>query len=202
MLSRSLRWRVGFKWYAAALFIPVFLALAAVLLNVLLGAPRPTAVQIGAWYSLFLLLPIALVDAVLWEETGWRGYALPGFPAERSPLANTLILGVLVTAWHLPIALADRALAAPYLFAAIASAVVINWIYYNARESAFLAIVFHSVQNAIGGFYLFGMYDGPNLVRLWWLFAGVYCAVAALLLLTSKIIKSGLAAAADRAGVE
>jgi CAAX protease family protein len=185
LLSRCLCWRVGPKWYAAALFVPVAIALATVSLNILFGATRPTAAQLGRWYSLFLLFPVAMIDAPLWEETGWRGYAMPRFPANRSPLANTLILGVLLAAWHLPLALADRALAAPYLIAGIASAVVTNWVYYNTRESALLAILYHTAANTIVGFYFFPMFSGPDSVRLWWLYAAVYCVAAVIVVLVA-----------------
>src|SRR5512147_2133710 len=40
LLSRCLRWNVGVKWYAAALFVPVAIGLATVSLNILFGAPR------------------------------------------------------------------------------------------------------------------------------------------------------------------
>ena len=40
--SRCLRWRVGLRWYAAALLVPVAIGLAVMVLNTLLGAPLPT----------------------------------------------------------------------------------------------------------------------------------------------------------------
>lgn len=181
LLRRCLRWRVGLTWYAAALFVPVILALGATSLNILLGA-RTAAGQVGPWYSLFILFPMALVDAPLGEETGWRGYALPRFSAARSPLANTLILGVLVAVWHLPVALGAPSIPA-YLFGTIASAVLANWVYYNARESALLVILYHTAQNTIGGFYLFSLFSGPDLVRLWWLWGVLYAGAAVVVIL-------------------
>lgn len=178
ILRRGCRWRVGPRWYAAAFLVPAAITLVAVALNIQLGATLPAA-QGNVPLRLLGLFPLALIDAPLWEETGWRGFALPGFPANRSPRANTLILGLLIAAWHLPLALADRDIAAPYLIAALASAVVTNWVYYNAHESALLAILYHTAANAIAGFYLFPLFTGPDLVRLWWLYAAVY-GVAAL----------------------
>lgn len=187
LLSRCLRWRVGLKWYAAALFVPVAIALVTVSLNILLGAPMSTAAQLGPWYSLFLLFPVAMIDAPLWEESGWRGYALPRFPAGRSPLTNSLILGVLVAGWHLPIALSEPSLAAPYLIAAIASAVVTNWVYYNTGGSALLAILYHTAANTMGGagLNLFQMFSGPDFVRVWWLLAAVNWAVVVILVVVA-----------------
>src|SRR5215218_6303247 len=50
LASRCLRWRVGLRWYAAAGLTPVAIALAAVGLNVLLGAAMPPGEQIGPWH--------------------------------------------------------------------------------------------------------------------------------------------------------
>jgi hypothetical protein len=52
LLSRCLRWRVGLRWYAAALIVPVTMGLTAVGLNILLGAPLPSADQLGPWYGI------------------------------------------------------------------------------------------------------------------------------------------------------
>jgi membrane protease YdiL (CAAX protease family) len=184
LASRCLRWRVGLKWYAAALFVPAAIALATVSFHILLGAPMPTAAQLGPWYSLFLLFPVAMIDAPLGEETGWRGYAMPRFPAGRSPLANTLILAVLVAGWHVPIALSGGSLAAPYLIGAIASAVVTNWVYYNAHESALFAILYHSAANTMG-MYLFSMFPASDLVRLFWLLAAVNWVAAVVVVVVA-----------------
>jgi len=182
LLNRCLRWRVKLKWYMAALLVPVAIALAAVSFNILLDAPMPNGNRLGPWYSFFILFPMALVDAPLGEETGWRGYALPKFSAKRSPLINSLILGVLIAGWHVPVALAAPSITA-YLVGSVASAVLANWVYYHADESALLVIVYHTAQNAIGGWYLFRMFSGPELIRLWWLLAAAYVVVVFILTL-------------------
>jgi uncharacterized protein len=182
---RCLRWRVGPQWYAAAVLVPIVLALAAVALNVLLGAPLPSAGQLGPWYRPLLQLPEVLVDAPLGEETGWRGFALPLLPAGGAALASSLALGALVAGWHLPLALGSPAPAA-YLLGTVASAIVANWLYYNARGSALLVIVYHTVQNAVGGWLLFAAFAGADLARLWWLWAVLYCAAAGGIVLLSR----------------
>lgn len=181
-LRRCLRWNVGLKWYAAALFVPAAIGLATISFNVLFGAPMPRVAQLGPWYSLFLMFPVAIIDAPLWEDSGWRGFAMPRFSVERSPLVNTLILGVLLAVWHLPIALSGGPAAVPYLVATIASAVVTNWVYYNARESALLAILYHSAGNAIG-IYFAPAFSGPDQIRYFWLLAAVNIVAAAIVVL-------------------
>ncbi len=189
LASRCLRWRVGLQWYAAALLVPAAIGLLPVYFNVLLGGPVPTATKLGLWYSLFLLFPMALWDAPLWEESGWRGFALPRFPANRSPLFNTLILDLLVGGWHLPLALSDRAITEPYLIAGLGSTILTNWVYYNARGSALLAILYHSSANTMG-LYFSPMLSGPDLVRYFWLLAAVnWIAAIGVVLMTGPTLK-------------
>ncbi len=92
LLSRCLRWRVGLQWYAAALLVGPAIGLAAVYLNVLLGAPAPTAALLGPWYGLFLLFPGAVLDAPVGEEPGWRGFGLPRFSANRLSVVDLIAL--------------------------------------------------------------------------------------------------------------
>jgi membrane protease YdiL (CAAX protease family) len=181
LASRCLRWRVGRRWYAAAILVPVAITLLAAGLNVLLAGATFSADRLGPWYRPFVQLPEVLFDAPLGEEAGWRGYALPLLPSGRAALASTLVLGALIAGWHLPVALDAPALV-PYLLGTVASAVVANWIYYNARGSALLVILYHTAQNAVGGWYLFRAFAGDDLVSLWWLWGGLYCVVAGCLI--------------------
>lgn len=184
-LGRCLRWRVGLRWYAAALLIPLAIGIAVAALNILLGASLPTAVQLGPWYGLLLLFPMALIDAPLQENSGWHGYAMPRFPADRSPLFNTLILGVLLAGWHAPLALAGGAFALPYLLATIFSQFVTNWVFYRARQSALLVILYHTAANTIGISYSRTLSE-PELAQYYWLLAAVNCLAAAIVVLADR----------------
>lgn len=180
LLRRMFRWRVGIQWYMAAFLVPAAIALAAVSLNLLLGASMSAASQ--PWYSLFLLLPGVLIDAPFWEETGWRGFALPRFSTNRSPLFNTIILGMLLAGWHLPIAISESAITIPYVIGAFASAFATNWIYYNTRGSALLPMLYHTAANTIGP-YFFRMFSGPEQVSYFWLLSGMTLVAGIILVL-------------------
>lgn len=182
LLSRMFRWRVGIQWYVAAFLVPVAVALAAVALNLLLGASMLTASKPGPWYSLFLLLPGVLIDAPFWEETGWRGFAMSRFSANRSPLVNTIILGLLLAGWHLPIALSESAITVPYVIGAFSSAFATNWIYYNTRGSALLPMLYHTAANTIGP-YFFRMFSGSEQVSYFWLLSGMTLVAGIILVL-------------------
>lgn len=89
--------------------IPLTVSLGAVALNTTFGAPAPALAQLGPWYMPLLAFAVRLInptDGPLGEEPGWRGFAQPSLQAGRSPLAATAILALLVTGWHLPLALA------------------------------------------------------------------------------------------------
>jgi hypothetical protein len=50
-------------------------------------------------------------------------------------------------------------------------------VYYNARESALLAILYHTAANTIGIFYAHTL-AGADLTRYFWLLAAVNLVVA------------------------
>jgi hypothetical protein len=198
LLQRCLRWRVGLRWYAAALLVPIAMGLAVAALNTVFGAPLPGLAQFGPWYSIVLLIPLAMIDAPLQENSGWHGYAMPRFSSERSPLMNTLLLGLLLAGWHAPLTLAEPSIMLPYLVTTILSAFVTNWVYYNARQSALLAILYHSAANAVGSAYAHAL-AGPDLTRYFWLLAAVNAVVAvAVVLLDRNTWRSDASAPAPR----
>ena len=188
LLRRIVLWRVGLRWYALALFLPVALALAAVYLNVLLlGASAPSLEELGNWPSLFVLFPlILLIGGPLGEEPAWRGYALPRLQAGRSALLASLILGALIALWHLPLLLtSEEPLPAGAFFPEIiAGMIVISWVYNNTQGSVLLAALLHTSHNAIEGFFA-DMFSGADLVRLYWMLAGVWIVTAVVVIIVA-----------------
>jgi membrane protease YdiL (CAAX protease family) len=190
LLRRIVMWRVGLRWYAIALFLPVGLALAAVYLNVLLGAPAPSLAEFGNWPGLLILFPLTLlIGGPLGEEPGWRGYALPRLQTGRYALAGSLILGALIALWHLPLLLTSEepVPAGAFFPEIIAGMIVISWVYNNTQGSVLLAALIHTSHNAIEGFFG-GMFSGADLTTLYWLLAGVWVLTAiAVVLVTGPV---------------
>jgi hypothetical protein len=85
----------------------------------------------------------------------------------------------------MPLALAGGSLAVPYIIAGMASMVLTNWVYYNARESALLAMVYHTAANTMG-LYFHPMLSGPDLARYYWLLAAVNGAIAISLVMLDR----------------
>lgn len=183
LLSRLLRWRVGWVWYAVALGFPVVLVVVTGVVNSWLGAPTPDFSSI-LWVDVALVLAVRLInplDGALGEEPGWRGYATPALQSRLSPLAAAAVLGVLVAGWHVPLVVfGDLALVG------LPSTVVITflyvWLFNRTGGSLLLVLLFHASQGA----FTYGMlgFEGADERRADVVYLGVLVvAVAATILL-------------------
>jgi membrane protease YdiL (CAAX protease family) len=199
--SRFVHWRVGWRWYAVALFSPVPLFLVAVGLNTLLGAPAPTATQWATWPSLFGILASFLFIPMRgsWEEWGWRGYALPKLLVGRSALTASLVLGAIWGLWHLPMLITGQIHWSVGLMV-IPLSIVFTWLYNHTGGSALLAFLLHATFDTLPEFF-FPMVTGVDRVRLYWLMAILValCAIVIVLRTGSKLRSQSTDNAAVRA---
>jgi membrane protease YdiL (CAAX protease family) len=180
LLRRMVRWRVGLRWYAVALLLPAALALAATVLNVLLGAQAPSSAELGGWTGLLLVFFVSLLIPGLggaWEEPGWRGFALPRLQSGRSALFASLILGVLIAGWHLPLMVVGQVHYSDIVLI-MGAVVVFNWVFNNANGSVLIIMLMHAMNNTVSGNFFSPMFSGADSVRQSWLLAAVWCAVA------------------------
>src|SRR5215211_2539264 len=103
LLRRIVLWRVGIGWYLFVLVgIPAIIVLSTLVLPGALVSFQASAVP-----STVLLYVVAgpvflFVGGPVFEEIGWRGFALPRLQRLYGPLVGTLILGALWGLWHLP----------------------------------------------------------------------------------------------------
>jgi uncharacterized protein len=187
LLRRMVRWRVGLRWYAAALLIPAGITLAAAVLNVLLGAQAPSSAELGGWTGLLpLFLAVLLIPGLggAWEEPGWRGFALPRLQTGRSALLASLILGVLIAGWHLPLMFVGQVHYSD-IVTIMGAVIIFNWVFNNANGSVLIIMLMHAMNNAISGSFFFPMFSGADSVRLGWLLAAVWCAVAIVVVIVA-----------------
>jgi hypothetical protein len=174
------RWRVGLRWYAVALLLPVAITLAAAAFNVLLGAQAPSAAELGGWAGLFSTFAIVLLVPGLggvWEEPGWRGYALPRLQVGRSALFASLILWVGVAVGHLPLMMIGEIYWSDIVFI-LGFVIVFDWVFNNANGSALILMLMHAMNSTISGGFIGPMFSGADSMRKAWLYAAVWCAVA------------------------
>jgi membrane protease YdiL (CAAX protease family) len=98
LLQRLTQWRVAPVWFAVAiLLVPVgqVLVTAALVSPDALRALTPSALAIypTSYLAHFVFGP-------LFEESGWRGFALPRMQHRFGPVRATLLLGLLWSGWH------------------------------------------------------------------------------------------------------
>lgn len=159
-LSSIVRWRVAPQWYLVALGLPILLLGVASLGFVLFGYPIDPALIPG---RLFGYLPMLLYTVLLMggnEEPGWRGFALPHLQERSTPVAATILLGVVWAFWHLPVLAANpetqHGMASVLALLPVALVTLVNivsltfvytWV-YNHTRSILLCILLHASGNA------------------------------------------------------
>jgi uncharacterized protein len=163
---RMIRWRVRWYWYALAIGMPLAVLGLIVGLNVALGARAPSLVQFSSVSTILLVFGTKLInpgDGPLGEEPGWRGFALPGLQSTLSPLVSTLILGVLVTVWHVPLLFLEEGLLRPsiivgFLLGTMAVTFWYTWLFNHTGGSVLMTLLSHAAQGTIiiGGFWSLG----------------------------------------------
>ena len=99
--ARLVRWRVGARWYAAALLIaPIYYAVVAMLLSLASPAYLPNLLVTHDRAQLLVQGTIIALSAGVFEELGWTGFAVPALRRGHGPLATGLVVGVLWGLWH------------------------------------------------------------------------------------------------------
>ena len=159
LARRSLRWRVGLKWYLVALLgLPIATLLCA---SALFGL-APLRALVDRWQLLFtLVVPMLLFRVVvlnLTEEIGWMGFLQDLLQESYGPLKASVLVTIPFALWHLPswmlelgftIAQLHLALAVTVLFGVshLTARVFEMWLYNNANRSVLLVTLFHSTFN-------------------------------------------------------
>src|SRR5581483_4182286 len=202
LLRRFVLWRVGPWWYGFALFgLPALLCLGALVL-----APGAFATfPFSTLSTLFLLYAARFVAqffmSPLFEEPGWRGFALPRLQASYGALTGSLLLGVFWAGWHFPLFLIPTygkqvsygtvpglwGVAVPFgLFALgiIAATLIITWAFNHTRESLLLAMLIHASNDSFPLATLFPLMASGDQRRVAMLIG--YGTLALVLLIVSR----------------
>lgn len=203
IVRRALRVKVRLRWWFLALFIPCIVALAAIVVNMLMGNGLPGFDFLkGQWHFIPLFFFITIVGGPLGEEIGWRGFGVPYLQRKTNPLLTALIIGVAWGLWHIPEFFSEGAIhyqiGAAYIplfvLCEIALSVVMAWLYNKTNNSILIAgLLFHNAEN----FWSVVLTTNATMdtlqsgqvavdVRLWVLSIIVYIAFATVLVLATK----------------
>lgn len=102
-----------------------------------------------------LLVAMFLDLGAVFEENGWRGYALPRLLTRHSPVVASMILGLMWAAWHYPVkydAFTTYGVAGVWYLAAftikiLVLTVVMTYFWQRAGQATILAIAMHGLSN-------------------------------------------------------
>ena len=187
LLGRYLPWRAGWSNYIFAIMLPVLMVAIAAALNILLGATRPNGAQMGSWREMFPRFVFVFLFVGLGEETGWRGFALPELQKRFSSLAASLVLGAIWAAWHIPLFGVEfhGPVIPAFLLSVMSGSVVMAWLFNNSRGGLLPQPLLHATVNTVGAGYVFPMFQGTDVTRLWWIYSLLWVIAALVSVLAS-----------------
>lgn len=153
LFSRMRRWRVGIRWYSAAVLIPPALILTT------LGALSRVSSEFIPGFTPALIVGGLLAGYL--EEIGWTGFATPRMRSHYGGLVTGVILGMAWGAWHFAadfLGAADTFGAswlprflAMWIAGMTATRILMVWVYSNT-ESVLLIQIMHASST---GFLLY-----------------------------------------------
>ncbi|HSB65798.1 MAG TPA: type II CAAX endopeptidase family protein [Anaerolineales bacterium] len=163
LFSKVIHWRIGFKWYAAALFFPIVIALLSIILYFFYNHKF---LGFAPMNQLLTILIGAIFTGALGEELGWRGTALPRLQARWNPLISSLILGVLWGLYHLPSFLLsglplNNAPILQFMLCSLAITCLVTWIFNHTNGSLIPVFIIHASFNFISSIIL--VFSNPAL---------------------------------------
>lgn len=176
LLRKLIQWRVGLKWYAIALLLPLGIHLAIGALALLLR--WIPAIQLRPWSTSQLVLGVLILILAIPEELGWRGYALPQLLARRSALFSALLIGLSWGIFHLGLGLMEGRPLLPTFLVPFGFSVILTWLSVHTQGTLVIVILCHFGFN-----YFVFFEEGMALPQILWLEAVVTLALALILIL-------------------
>lgn len=143
-----LKWRVSARWYLFGL-APLAVAFIAAGISALVGG-APAAPGTGlTGATLLSMLLFNSIQGATGEELGWRGYALPNLQKRYSPLATSIILGLVISGWHSILHLVSPAGIPEWQFwiIMVSFCILITWAYNHTGGSLLIVSLFHFAFN-------------------------------------------------------
>jgi uncharacterized protein len=183
---RLLQFKIGWRWYLAAVAVVVISTLGQLATISLMGQTFDLALfpaQLGSAIPLIVLGPLS-------EEIGWRGYALDRLQTKWNALVSSLMVGLVWGLWHGPlfymVGTSQHELALPFVAfvgGIMAVSILFTWLHNNTHGSLWTAIFFHWIYTYCVQVIASGATRGPlyNWVEYW-----PYGAVALLAVIIWK----------------
>jgi membrane protease YdiL (CAAX protease family) len=150
-----IKWRIGIFWILfSALIMPAFLILTLLLNFAFTG----NFINLGSYLvnegitnplSFIIWIWVGAISYGVFEEIGWRGYALPKLQEKYNPLISTIILAFGWAIWHTPMFFYRLSINMLFgwFYGLFLGAILLTFIYNSTGGSTFAAILFHISNN-------------------------------------------------------
>jgi membrane protease YdiL (CAAX protease family) len=196
-VKRSLTWRFGVQWWAAAILLPLVVSLGALGILALRGVTVfDSEFGTALLTAVLLILLLTLLNGIP-EEIGWRGFMLPLVQRRHSALVASVGVGVLWGVWHFPVFFIEGTFQdilrnevgfwlgfAFWTLTSVIFSVTYTWLFNGTAGSALAAGVLHGATNAWIGSGITDLSDS-EIVELFTWFVGGWLLIAVILLLTN-----------------
>jgi membrane protease YdiL (CAAX protease family) len=174
-------WLLGQGWPALAvcLLLPLGVEVLAVGVLAGLGVAVP-AMSWGGWprYLHGAVIAEGLIGPGLFEEIGWRGFALPQLQRRYSALVSGLIIGPVWAFWHFPnFPAATPSMLAVFIPKLMALSLIFTWACNSTQGSLLAVVLLHGAINASA--QLFDSPDAGVALRTDAVAGLLYAAIAA-----------------------
>jgi len=190
--GRLFRWRVGWRWVLMSLTIYPLVTLVAFAVSALATGGEWTipmmwkagfenlqenAARIGLnpgnpVQILVILIAVSFIVPVF-EEGGWRAFAIPRLQERSSALVSGLAMGVIWSLWHLPSFFTKGTdhYGMPFLWflmTIVSISILMVWIMNHTNQSVLMTILFHGSIILAGHFLPIQLaYQTGNTLALW-----------------------------------
>jgi len=152
---------VSWVWFVVAVVLPFAIALCVIAFWCLFG--HGYCFEAGLLKGLIPLL-LSNFAVNMWEEVGWRGYALRTLQMKYGALISTVIVGLVWALWHWPLFfMAGSSIATNYhnnylLFVSttLFISVVYSWLYNSSGNNLLVVSLFHAASNTANTVLLAG----------------------------------------------
>jgi membrane protease YdiL (CAAX protease family) len=170
-LRRIIEWRVGIHWYLLVLVgIPAIMTFGTIVLPGILPSFKPFEHPLSELlqYLIFYIYPALIIGGPLFEEIGWRGFALPRLEQRCGPMAASLLLGIVWGIWHMPVWFSGQwtepTISNIFFFLSWISAAtfIYTWLFNNTKGSLLMAILAHASMDAFPNAILWPLFPAAT----------------------------------------
>jgi membrane protease YdiL (CAAX protease family) len=181
MISTASLRRGGLRWLMIGAGLGVLIRAMIWAMAFLLQLPvHADFADASAWLILLLTVPLAL-----FEEIGWRSYALERVLRRYSPLEASLLIGLPWGLLHLAIVLPgmmnEGVPAIAQVGSVILFSVILTWAYVRSGHSLWTVTLLHGVQNG-----LVVLNRGLSIVSGSWLLVAVCLSMAVVMIIVDR----------------